>query len=180
MSDVLPIERFEALFHQHYATVYRVLYRMVGAEADDVAQQVFLRLHHQLGVAPDTEVAAWLYRVATNLGYNTLRANHRRQLRTELVGRLDLGVDWDDGDAGPEAQVERDQEHQLVRAALARIGGRDARLLVLRYEGLSYRAVAEALGLAEGSIGTLLARAERAFERAYAQVSERRHTGGER
>ncbi len=38
-------QRFEQLFQQHYARVYRILYRLVGDEADDLAQEVFLRLY---------------------------------------------------------------------------------------------------------------------------------------
>ena len=58
-------------------------------------------------------------------------------------------------------------EAERVRAALAELRPRDAALLVLRAQGASYREVAEVLGVAEGSIGTLLRRAEGALVRAY-------------
>jgi RNA polymerase sigma-70 factor (ECF subfamily) len=54
-----------------------------------------------------------------------------------------------------------------VRKALAALSERQMQLLVLRQAGLSYRELALALGVAPGSIGTLLARAEAAFESAY-------------
>jgi RNA polymerase sigma-70 factor, ECF subfamily len=50
-----------------------------------------------------------------------------------------------------------------VRAAIAELPERQGRLLLLRYAGLSYVEIASALEVAPGSVGTLLARAERAF-----------------
>jgi RNA polymerase sigma-70 factor (ECF subfamily) len=54
-----------------------------------------------------------------------------------------------------------------VREALAALKPRDAQLLLLRSGDLSYREIAAALGVAAGSVGTLLARAEAGFEREY-------------
>ncbi|HHX45726.1 MAG TPA: hypothetical protein GX714_17355, partial [Chloroflexi bacterium] len=57
----------------------------------------------------------------------------------------------------------RREAQRRVRAVLRRIGKRQAALLVLRHSGLRYREIARVLGVAPGSVGTLLARAERAF-----------------
>jgi RNA polymerase sigma-70 factor (ECF subfamily) len=54
-----------------------------------------------------------------------------------------------------------------VRQILAQMKPRDAKLLVLRHSGLSYKELAVALKLAPGSIGSLLTRAERAFAQKY-------------
>jgi RNA polymerase sigma-70 factor (ECF subfamily) len=48
---------------------------------------------------------------------------------------------------------------------LRELPARDAQLLILRHSGFAYKEIAAALGVAPGSIGTLLARAEAAFER---------------
>ncbi len=54
-----------------------------------------------------------------------------------------------------------------MRAALRQMPPREAQLLVLRYSGLAYKDIAAALGVAPGSVGALLARAEKEFERLY-------------
>jgi RNA polymerase sigma-70 factor (ECF subfamily) len=54
-----------------------------------------------------------------------------------------------------------------VRAALARLKPKQGQLLLLRQMGFSYRELAEALGVSPNSIGTLLARAEKAFRKVY-------------
>jgi RNA polymerase sigma-70 factor (ECF subfamily) len=56
-----------------------------------------------------------------------------------------------------------------VRRALLKLPQKQGQLLLLRHAGLSYKELAEALQVAPGSVGTLLARAEAAFERAYAE-----------
>ena len=58
-------------------------------------------------------------------------------------------------------------EQQRVREVLLTLKPRLARLLLLRYSGLSYAEIASALEIAPSSVGTLLARAEKAFEQAY-------------
>ena len=70
----------------------------------------------------------------------------------------------------PQDEYLRREERERVQAALARLPERTAKLLVLRHAGLAYAEIAAALQVAPGSVGTLLVRAERAFEAAYAQV----------
>jgi len=59
-----------------------------------------------------------------------------------------------------------------VREVLAEMDQRQAQLLLLRHSGVSYREIAAALDMAPTSVGTLLARAEREFEKRYRQKGE--------
>ena len=169
MTDALLLQRFlagdersfEELFARHYDMIYGVLYRLVGSrpEAEDLAQEVFLKLYRRR-LRRGENIAGWLYRVAVNTGYNALRAAARTQRHEQS--------------AGPpteprtvEEHVEQHERARRVRAALARIGSRAAKILLLRGMGLSYAEVAEAIGAAPGSVGTLLARAQRDFRRTY-------------
>lgn len=155
----------EAALAEHYARVFGVLYRLVGdrAEAEDLALETFWRLW-QRPPQPGGSLAGWLFRVAARLGFNALRAAQRRQRHEAAAGTglLELSAP-----PSPEAAAEAALERERVRAVLAQMPPRDAQLLVLRHSGLSYREVAEALGVAPGSVGTLLARAEAEFERRY-------------
>jgi RNA polymerase sigma-70 factor (ECF subfamily) len=67
----------------------------------------------------------------------------------------------------PIREVERVEERVRVRTVLAGMKVRDAQLLLLRNTGLSYKEVAEIVDIAPSSVGTLLARAEKAFEERY-------------
>jgi RNA polymerase sigma-70 factor (ECF subfamily) len=70
----------------------------------------------------------------------------------------------------PQDEYLRREERVRVRAALARLPERSAKLLLLRHAGLSYAEIAAAVEVAPGSVGTLLARAERAFVAQYEQI----------
>ena len=155
-------DAFEHLFVRHYAQVYRVLYSLVGTReaSEDLAQETFLQLYrHAPAVQAGGTVAAWLCKVAINRGYNYLRDERRAQQRLE---HLATGLRAD-----PYAELARSEERALVREVLARLPERQVKLLLLRNAGLSLAEIAAALDLAPGSVGTLLARAERAFAGAY-------------
>lgn len=171
---------FDALFLAHYDGVYRLAYRLTGTreQAEDLAQEAFLRLHRtpRLWNGADDDptqhnVRAWLYRVVTNLAYNALRGERRRREREERLAR------WT-GTAEPDVPrvalegLEQGATAERVRRALARLNERQVQLLLLRQAGLSYRELAAALGVAAGSVGTLLARAEAAFAAAYGDATD--------
>jgi RNA polymerase sigma-70 factor (ECF subfamily) len=162
-----PSAAFEELFRRHYRRVYEVLYRLVGDDADDLAQEVFLRLYRRPPTADETDLAGWLYRVSTNVGYNALRSRRRLTRYRDLLGAVTGALGWRRTPPDPAAEAERRDEQARVRAALARLNERQAAILVLRYSGLSYREIGESLGVATGSVGTLLRRAEEAFRAAY-------------
>jgi RNA polymerase sigma-70 factor (ECF subfamily) len=158
---------FEALFQDHWERVCRTLYNLVGDwdEAQDLALETFERLYHRPPRDPE-HLPAWLYRVATNLGLNALRARRRRlQYETEagILVKETTGVD-------PETAAVQRQERRRVRQALSAMKDRSARLLILRHSGLSYAELAEALEITPSSVGSLLARAEAEFEKLYRQL----------
>ncbi len=161
---------FDTFFLNHYDRVYGVLFRLLGnqTDAEDVAQQVFLKLYHSstwLRVQGDgTNLVGWLYRVAVNAGYNALRSKNRRRAWYEKLARL-RSVEPPPLD--PTQITERQETQARVRQILAGMKPRDAKLLMLRHSGLSYKELAETLNVAPGSIGSLLTRAERAFEKKY-------------
>jgi RNA polymerase sigma factor (sigma-70 family) len=162
--------RFDELFHRLYAELYGLVYRLLGdrAEAEDTLQEGFLRLADapRLLDRPDAEVAAWMRRVCLNLGSNRLRDERRARARLEKVGRWQLAEPSADA-AGPAHSLLRAEQQAEVRRALARLPEQQRNCLLLRHSGYSYAEVADTLGLAIGSVGVLLTRAERAFRTAY-------------
>ena len=70
-------------------------------------------------------------------------------------------------DLGALEEMLRQEREARVRAVLATLKPRDTQLLLLRTGGMAYRETARTLGVQPSSVGTLLARAEREFERKY-------------
>ena len=165
------MQSFETLFLEHWTAVYRVLLRLVGdpAEAEDLALETFLQLHRRYPLPSDElNLGGWLYRVATNLGLHSIRSFKRRE-RYELAagkGALDEAPE-----NRPAEILDHEEERLKVRAVLAQMQTRQAQLLVMRYSGVAYKEIAVALGLAPSSIGPLLLRAEREFEKRYRALS---------
>jgi RNA polymerase sigma-70 factor (ECF subfamily) len=165
-TTTAPID-LDTVLEEHWPRIYGVLFRLTGDpdDAEDLALEVFYRLHRKPPPANDAlNLGGWLYRVAMNLGYNALRSARRRARYEQEAGIQALESE---ASAEPASEVERRIERQQVRAALARLKPREAQILILRHSGLSYTEVAAVLQVAPGSVGTLLARAEKAFEKAY-------------
>jgi len=138
------------LFREHGAPLYRFCRCTLarGDEAEDVVQDVFLKLlQHLRRGGGGANLRAWLFQVAANGCRDRLRGRDRW---------LPWRADRDRRIAGPAAE-EPDRRGAL--AALGALGPRDRLLLSLRAQGLSYREIASAAGIRERSVGRLLARA---------------------
>jgi RNA polymerase sigma factor (sigma-70 family) len=162
--QVAPAERFDELFAALYPEAFGLTYRVLGERmaTEDVLQESFLKLSRdkRLQSRPDAEVAAWLRRVALNLAFNRLRSERREGARLEHLAE-------DQTDGSTEQSVLRKEEHAEVRRALASLPERQRACLLLRHSGYSYAEIAQTLGIALGSVGVLLARAEAAFRLIY-------------
>jgi len=149
---------FRREFDERYAPLARYLARLVGEpeSAADLAQEAFVRLF-QRGSMPD-DPAAWLVSVAHNL----LR-NERQQIARRLRLLQQRGEELAPNESGADATLEARELRANVRRALDALPERERQMLLLRYEGFSYREIAHALAINEASVGTLLARAKTAF-----------------
>lgn len=159
---------FELLFTRHYSQVYRAAYGLVRSheQAEDLVQESFLALYRQPPqLEPEAPLVAWLCRVALNRGYNLLRGQRREEARIERLPHPGWVAD-------PYEELLRTEERAQVRAALAQLPERQAQLLALRFAGMAYAEIAAALGIAPGSVGTLLTRAERAFLTAFIAMNQ--------
>lgn len=161
---------FEELFLNYYSRIVAVLSRLVGdrTQAEELAIEVFWKAYGQpvLGKL-DGDPSGWLYRTATNLGIDALRAAARRKQYEHAAGQavLESGAPAD-----PFDEVLRSEKCRRVRAVLASLKPAQAQILILRSSGLSYVELAESLGVKRGSVGTMLARAEAEFQKRYLQM----------
>ncbi len=157
-------QQFLALFEQHFQRLFRYLDRMSGDPdlAADLAQEAFIRLYRR-GESPNLP-EAWLIAVATNLLRN---AKSKQARRSELLVQAREADVLPIPTPSPADAVDAAELQQRVRRALDGLPERERQLLLLRAEGYSYRDLAHALDLNEASIGTLLARAKRAFRELY-------------
>lgn len=149
----------DALFNTLYTPLHRYCLGLTGDgdAAHDAAQEAFVRLVRKDVEGQPAALKVWLFKVATHIIRDRYRVDkNRERLLNEnppLIDRVE----------GPEGGLERAEAIDLVRKTLSQLTARDRELLLMRYQGFSYREMAEALGVASSSIGTLLSRAQRRF-----------------
>ena len=158
---------FGELYERLQPSLLRYLERMTGDEdiAQDVAQEAFLRLLRRTDLDGD-DARLWIFTVATNLVRDHGRAVVRRQ-RLLLARPVLPGAP-----PAPDVEAERSERVAQVREALRQLSDRDQQLLLMREEGFRYQEMAEAVGVAPGSVGTLIARALKRFEAVYRRDDE--------
>lgn len=147
-----------AAFRLHHDAVYRYLVRLTG-DADlaaDAAQEAFVRLHRK-PPAHDDQLRSWIYRVATNFAFDTLRVANRR---AEIHAERPSDIVEPRSDA-PDVDVEREERRCVVQRALSKLRAKEKAVLLMRGQGFSYREIGDALDLPVNSIGAIGARALR-------------------
>lgn len=150
---------FEELVRRHRAAVLRVAARVVGEnEAEDVAQDAFLRAFHRLerfrGEAP---FRTWLLRIAHN---SALTAAGGRRLHATPVDALDDQPPDGGGSRTPAERLESRERRDRLDVKLKGLSPEHRMVLVLRdVEGLSYEEIATVTGMPLGSVKARLHRA---------------------
>ncbi len=137
---------FEEILLRHQRRVFLTAFRLLGSmeDAQDAAQEVFLRLHKHLRRFDDTRaLAPWLYRVTVNICRDIGRRREREQgvpLEVAEPAAAPAGRDWQD-------------ERRLVALALRHLPEKERAALVLRdIEGLATSDVARILGSSEATV----------------------------
>jgi RNA polymerase sigma-70 factor (ECF subfamily) len=158
---------FNAAYERLQPSLWRYVHRLVGDGdvTDDVVQEAFVRLLARPDLHGDS-ARLWLFTVATNLVRDRGRtAVRRKRLLTAIPVQTEPTPQASD-------RVERAERVQSVRDALDDLPERDRHLLLMREEGFSYQEIAAAIGVAPGSVGTLIARAIKRFTAVYRPLEE--------
>src|SRR5262249_10535603 len=125
------------------------------AEAEEVAQEVFLRVHRSVAeFRGEAKFSTWLYAITSRLCLNRLAAAERRHPRVRGEALADLPA----ADSG--GRLEREGIGARLRQAIAALPEERRIVVVLRdIEGLSYEEIASALDLEPGTVRSRLHRA---------------------
>jgi len=166
---------FDEAFTLHHRAVFRTARAVVrdAALAEDVTQEVFLRLYRNLNATPGEELLrAWLLRVTLNVARNTLRGQNRSMIRDNEYQKstAENGFAID----APEDDYERRMAIEEARRALDKIKEPMRSCLLLKQQGLSYREIAHSLSIKETNVGSLVARGRKEFARVYGKIGGKR------
>ncbi|MEX2335218.1 MAG: sigma-70 family RNA polymerase sigma factor [Pseudohongiella sp.] len=158
---------------RHARPIAAYAYRMLGneSEAEDIAQETFLRLWTQAvrWQSGKAALTTWLHRIAHNLCIDFMRKS-----KASLAG--ELSDDLVDEKQAVDEVFDQEAEHKLLHAALLNLPERQRSALVLtHYQGLSNRDVAGILDVTVDALESLLARARRSLKTHW-QAADKRAT----
>jgi RNA polymerase sigma-70 factor, ECF subfamily len=153
-------EAWGELYRRFAPAIFRFCRRLlpVREDAEDATTEIFVKVRQKIGTYDSSRpFTAWLYKVASNHCWDTLR---RRRIRQDLeTGDLEM-LPLEHPDPGQLERLEREHTSKEVRASLAELPDRARMALVLRYYAdMSYEEIADTLGVRRAFVGVLLLRA---------------------
>jgi len=157
-------EAFEELVSRHQYAIVGTVAKMLGnhSEAEDIAQQVFLRLWKSAARYRATaKFTTYLFTITRNLVFNETR----RKIRRSEQSLEEQEENWhqqfpEDGHGRPDQQLLQSELQQAVDRAIAALPEKQRMAVVLRrYEHMPYDEIGEVLGLSVSAIKSQLFRA---------------------
>lgn len=168
---------FERLMHLHERMVLRTAQRLLlnTEDAKDAAQEVFLKMHKNLGrFRQDEDLAPWLYRVTVNVCLDSRR-------RSKPGVPIEQTLEPRDTEPDPERAMRAAQERELLMSALGQLPERERAAIVLRdLEGCSTAEAAAILGSSEGTVRSQISIGRSKIRRFVAERLAKPAAGGER
>lgn len=167
MAAERPRVEIAQLVAEHHQAVYRYAYRLSGsaADAEDLSQQVFLSAQQKLDQLHSPEKARnWLFTVLRNEFLKGLQRGRR-------LGTPDptLAIECIPAAIPSDEDIDREELQQAINSLSAEYR---AVVLMFYFEDLSYREIAEQLGIPMGTVMSRLARAKRSLRRALFEPDE--------
>jgi len=147
---------FQALVERHRTMVYRVAYQFAGNhhDAEDIAQEVFIKVYRSLDrFRQDAQLTSWMYRIVMNACID-----HRRRYRVGTNTAAGDEAEYRMSNApeetpGPEEQAYAGEIGEVLQLEIGRLPKGQRLVFVMRhYQGMKLCEIAEALGLAEGTV----------------------------
>lgn len=168
---------FVPLVDSYQSAVYNLCYRMLGdaQEAEDAAQEAFLRAYAQLRrYDPTRSFKTWLFSIASHYCIDLLRKRRLTWLSIDDEA-LPPHPALREPSPGPEETTSRREQSAAVHALLARLAPEDRGAIVMRYwYDLSYEEIAEATGATVSSVKSRLHRARGALAEMMASAPRQR------
>jgi RNA polymerase sigma-70 factor (ECF subfamily) len=160
---------FEQLVEQYQHRLVAVMHHLVGSaeEAEDLAQEVFLRVYRaRKKYRPRAKFSTWLFTIANNLALNSLRSRQRKpSVPLNLRDSGPLGPRpaeqlVQDRGGPPMQRLQQEELAALIRTALEGLNERQRMAVVLnKFEDMSYEEIAQVMNLTTKAVKSLLSRA---------------------
>lgn len=172
-------EAFEQLILTYQKPVYNLALRLSGNPDDafDLSQEAFLRAWRGLGaLRSDAAFSTWIYRLTSNVCIDFLRAAKRKKTVSLTFAEDSEAQQLEIPDPAPDPEqcAIRADDREKLRRAMDELDVEYRQILTLRViDGLSYIAIAQILGVAEGTVKSRLFRARESLRKKLAADGNR-------
>lgn len=172
-------QRFRRLYLRYHNELFGYLCHMLRSSsiAESMVQETFLKLLDHIHDLEDAQIKSWLYKTATRLALNHQRSQKRRhswhqQALQQDALPMDQGNQLDPEQKWIEREEAEDNKRrkELALRAQEKLSARQVSLLQLKFSGMSYAEIADALDVQTSSVSRLLIRAKQAFQKAYQEL----------
>ena len=165
-------DAFEILVDRHQAPVLNLVYRFIGdrTQAKDLAQEVFLKVWQSAQTyEPKAKFTTWIYRITVNLCFNELKSARRRKWFSFSRFDEDSGNTFEEtlADNAPSAEdllLEKERSRQISDTLQSLPESQRMALILKRYDGFSYKEIAQVIGCSVSAVESLLVRAKRTLQ----------------
>jgi RNA polymerase sigma-70 factor (ECF subfamily) len=173
---MIDVDRFEAFVREYQDMVFATAVRLLAnpAEAEDIAQTVFLRAFERFdSISTSATAAGWLKTVTTNLCLNHLA---RYRARWQFFSELERPEDGERFEATVPATPAVDpveaawRQQHLERAVQALPDHQRVPLVLFHFEDMTYKEIAAALGISVAKVRIDIHRGREALKRAMTGV----------
>jgi RNA polymerase sigma-70 factor (ECF subfamily) len=144
---------FRLLVENHQGFVYGLAYRFLAntADAEDVAQETFIRLWKNLArYKPEVKITTWLYKITTNLCLDHLRSKHAKQSRFSVSTERQFSIGG--GTSADQPLIDEELAGLAVRMAEELTPKQKAVFLLRDIENLEVSEVCEILTTSPGNV----------------------------
>lgn len=159
-EDILSKSSYEVLFKTLYAPLCRVVFKIVKEKelAEDIVQEVFIKLWEKKEeLTIETSLKSYLYRAAINTSYNHLQKNKRYPMLAIENMEIDDSVSISDKVEAKELEEKINQTLLLLPDACREV------FVLSRWEGLSYKEIAETLDISVKTVENQMGKALKIF-----------------
>ena len=160
---------YEQLTERYHTFVLNICFSFLNDENDakDAAQDIFVKLYFGLNkFKPDAKFSTWLYRITVNHCLNVLRSRKRKKwlvlfskISDDHYEKINNISDYKNN---PEQHFEKKERQDAIARALASLNeGYRTAVILHRYQGISYKEIAEVMGTSVSSVESILFRAKK-------------------